>query len=181
MPIVIGCDNALDFDPMDKQLLVTIDGESFDDIVGGGMIRIPSYQSLPHVVKVIKYLAENPQAYWRMLNWKRDGPGNKFLALVDMAVVHSECRLCLWIATRQTEVAVNMTLMARPSQECQCMNDGGDLRHRFLIRERGRFEYESVLMSSEDVSSLKLFQEAITTHFQQVTASPKLYPHDAVT
>jgi hypothetical protein len=43
----------------------------------------------------MKRLAEDKEAYAKMLEWKTKGPSNEFKALFDLNVVHSSCRMCL--------------------------------------------------------------------------------------
>ena len=58
-----------------------------------------------------------------MLAWKRAGPQDSFLALVDLNNVHSTCRLCIHLASgvRAREAAGGVPLLATmhlTSQEC---------------------------------------------------------------
>lgn len=73
--------------------------------------------------------------------WKLDGPSDSFLALVDMAAVHSTCRLCIHLATqiRLIEEA------AAPKRPCHCTSVSGDIHHIY-VRERGRFESLSIFI-----------------------------------
>lgn len=71
--------------------------------------------------------------------WKKDGPTDAFKALVDMAAVHSSCRLCIHLATRiqMKEPAAN--------RSCNCFEHSNAM-HRMFVRERGRFKMESVFI-----------------------------------
>lgn len=74
--------------------------------------------------------------------WKFNGPSDSFLALVDMAAVHSSCRLCIFVATksRLKEEA------AAPKRPCKCTSKSGSTLYHLYVRERGRFEMESVFI-----------------------------------
>ncbi|KAF8013706.1 hypothetical protein BT93_I1539 [Corymbia citriodora subsp. variegata] len=88
VPVVIGAPNIEDFAP-----------------APGSYLHIKELKDVPEVAKTMKYLSENPVAYNQSLRWKYEGPSDSFKALVDMAAVHSSCRLCIHLATtiRQKE------------------------------------------------------------------------------
>jgi glycoprotein 3-alpha-L-fucosyltransferase len=89
-----------------------------------------------------------------MLRWKQVGPDDKFLALVDMAVVHSECRLCLHLASEYYRKLVLTRSM--------CISGN---KRRLLVRERGRFDFQSVVVEVTQGFSLFDFSKSITAHF----------------
>lgn len=74
--------------------------------------------------------------------WKYDGPSDSFKALVDMAAVHSSCRLCIFLATRIREKEEKSFAPKRP---CKCTR-GSETVYHIYVRERGRFEMESVFL-----------------------------------
>lgn len=77
-----------------------------------------------------------------LCRWKFDGPSDSFLALVDMAAVHSSCRLCIHLATKlrvQEEIAA-------ANRPCKCTSESGYTLHHLYVRERGRFEMESIFI-----------------------------------
>ena len=43
----------------------------------------------------MKYLDSNDTAYNEYLSWKYEGPSKEWIALVDISIVHSECRFCV--------------------------------------------------------------------------------------
>jgi hypothetical protein len=74
--------------------------------------------------------------------WKYDGPSLSFLALVDMAVVHSSCRLCIHLATR---IHSKEEASVAPQRPCQCSHRSGTIHHLY-VRERGHFKPESIFL-----------------------------------
>ena len=125
VPIYIGAPNIEDFEPQPNSV-----------------IRVDSLDDVPNVASRIKYLMANETAYNEMLRWKKTGPTSKFLALVDMAVVHSSCRLCIHIAT-----GIRGKELENSEASFQC-RDPKSKKLTFYIqfRERGRFEYMDLKM-----------------------------------
>lgn len=80
--------------------------------------------------------------FW-ICRWKYDGPSDSFKALIDMAAVHSSCRLCIHVATKIHEKEERTPkFMNRP---CSCSSKRGKVYHLF-VRERGRFKTESIFL-----------------------------------
>jgi glycoprotein 3-alpha-L-fucosyltransferase len=74
-----------------------------------------------------------------MCRWKYDGPSDSFKALIDMAAVHSSCRLCIHIATKIHEKEV----------------------YHLFVRERGQFKSESFYLRYGSVTvvlTLNIFE-----------------------
>lgn len=78
-----------------------------------------------------------------VIRWKYEGASDSFKALVDMAAVHSSCRLCIHLATaiREKEES-SLEFKRRP---CKCTRGSGVAYHLY-VRERGRFEMESIFI-----------------------------------
>ena len=75
--------------------------------------------------------------------WKYEGPSDSFKALMDMAAVHSSCRLCIHLATKiHDEEEKSAAFQNRP---CHCTSSSGTVYHLF-VRERGRFKMESIYL-----------------------------------
>jgi hypothetical protein len=47
------------------------------------------------LAKYLQYLNSNDTAYNEYLQWKIDGPSKEWIALVDLSILHSECRFCI--------------------------------------------------------------------------------------
>ncbi|RWW90431.1 hypothetical protein BHE74_00000455 [Ensete ventricosum] len=84
------------------------------------------------VAKTMKFLATNPDAYNKSVSWKYDGPSDAFKALVDMAAVHSSCRLCIFLATKIREKEeMSSQFQKRP---CKCTTGSGTVSGRLTLR-----------------------------------------------
>ena len=78
-----------------------------------------------------------------LCRWKLEGPSDSFKALVDMAAVHSSCRLCIFLATKvQEREEKKVEFQKRP---CKCTR-GLETVYHVYVRERGRFEMVSIFL-----------------------------------
>ncbi|KAK9942089.1 hypothetical protein M0R45_007778 [Rubus argutus] len=145
IPVVVGPPNIEDFSPGP-----------------GSILHIKELSDVESVAKTMKYLADNPEAYNQSLRWKYEGPSDSFKALVDMAAVHSSCRLCIHLATtiREKEES-SLEFKRRP---CKCTRGSGVVYHLY-VRERGRFEMESIFIRSGNLT-LEAFESLVLTKFK---------------
>ncbi|XP_020683800.1 glycoprotein 3-alpha-L-fucosyltransferase A [Dendrobium catenatum] len=152
IPVVVGAPNIQDFAPSPNSIL-----------------HIRELGDVTSVAETMKYLAENPTAYNKTLSWKFDGPSDSFKALVDMAAVHSSCRLCVHIATsiHEKEEASSARFQKRP---CKCSSKMGTLYHLY-VRERGRFNMESIFLSSQHLT-LEALEFAVLRKFKSLNHLP---------
>ncbi|TQD69724.1 hypothetical protein C1H46_044743 [Malus baccata] len=126
IPVVVGAPNIEEYAP-----------------APGSILHIKELTDVESVAKRMKYLADNPEAYNQSLRWKYEGPSDSFKALVDMAAVHSSCRLCIHLATMIREKEeMNQGVKKRP---CKCTRGEGVVYHLY-VRERGRFNMESIFV-----------------------------------
>lgn len=151
VPVVIGAPNIEHFIP-DKNAI----------------IYIQSLEDTEAAAKEMKILLADDQKYQAKLAWKKNGPSQEFLALVDMAVVHSYCRLCIHLATN---VVMDENLMS--SRSCRC-NDGNVKSVSISVRERGMFEFDEVVLHLDDsiVDPRSHLSEQIQRHFQEREYKP---------
>ncbi|KAL5128553.1 Glycoprotein 3-alpha-L-fucosyltransferase A [Glycine soja] len=83
--------------------------------------------------------------------WKYEGPSDSFNALVDMAVVHSSCRLCIHLAKVSREKEEN----SPGFNKCPCNSTRGQkIVYHIYVREKGRFEMESIYLSVQLISTI---------------------------
>ncbi|EXC17335.1 Glycoprotein 3-alpha-L-fucosyltransferase A [Morus notabilis] len=144
VPVVIGAPNIQDFAP-----------------APGSILHIKELSDVDSVAKRMKYLSENPGAYNQTLRWKYEGPSDSFKALVDMAAVHSSCRLCIHLATSiQAEEEKSARFKKRP---CKCTR-GLETVYHLYVRERGRFKMESIFLRSGNLT-LEALESAVLTKF----------------
>lgn len=142
VPIVVGAPNIQDFAP-----------------APGSILHIKELKDAVSVARTMKHLAENANAYNQTLRWKFEGPSDSFKALVDMAAVHSSCRLCIHLATTVREKE-EKSFQKRP---CKCSRGLETLYHVY-VRERGRFEMQSIFLRSSDLS-LKALESAVLSKY----------------
>ncbi|KAE9613605.1 hypothetical protein Lal_00016122 [Lupinus albus] len=151
VPVVVGAPNIQDFAPS-----------------LGSVLHIKEVEDAESIAKTMKHLAENPEAYNQSLRWKYEGPSDSFKALVDMAAVHSSCRLCIHLATtiREKEEA-SPGFKKRP---CKCTR-GLETVYHIYVRERGRFEMESIYLRSSNLT-LEALKSAVASKFKSLNHVP---------
>ncbi|XWS68026.1 hypothetical protein CRYUN_Cryun04dG0054900 [Craigia yunnanensis] len=151
VPVVVGAPNIEDFAPSP-----------------GSILHIKELEDVQSVAKRMKYLAENPDAYNQSLRWKYEGPSDSFKALVDMAAVHSSCRLCIHLATviREKEEK-SSDFKKRP---CKCTR-GSETVYHLYVRERGRFEMNSIFLRSGKLT-LEALEAAVLMKFKSLKHVP---------
>ncbi|EPZ31356.1 Glycosyl transferase, family 10 domain-containing protein [Rozella allomycis CSF55] len=149
VPVVIGSPNIKDYEPQD-----------------GSIIHVENLEQIPQVAAQMKSLMNDESEYKKMLEWKSKGPSTKFLALVDLAVVHSQCRLCIHVGT-----TVRLKEIATKHPECQCQQSTGQTTFRVFLRERGKFEFQEMFFDSTDLS-IESFYDQIRNHFLSQDYSP---------
>lgn len=155
IPVVVGPPNIQDFAPSPDSFLY-----------------IKELEDVESVAKSMRYLAENPEAYNHSLRWKYEGPSDSFKALVDMAAVHSSCRLCIHLATKSREKEEKSPdFKKRP---CKCTR-GSETVYHIYVRERGTFEMESIYLRSSNLT-LESFKTAVLTKFTSLNHVPVWKP-----
>lgn len=151
IPVVVGAPNIQDFAPARNSIL-----------------HIKELEDVDSIAKTMKYLGENPDAYNQSLRWKYEGPSDSFKALVDMAAVHSSCRLCIHLATMIREKEENSPGFKR--RPCRCTKDLETVYHLY-VRERGRFEMESIFLRSGNLT-VSALEAAVLKKFKSLKHVP---------
>ncbi|URD88797.1 glycoprotein 3-alpha-L-fucosyltransferase [Musa troglodytarum] len=147
IPVVVGAPNIQDFAPSP-----------------GSVLHIKELHDVASVAKTMRDLATNPDAYNHTLRWKYEGPSDSFKALMDMAAVHSSCRLCIHLATKiHDEEEKSAAFHNRP---CHCTSSLGTVYHLF-VRERGRFKMESIYLRSGKLT-LEALKSAVLAKFRSL-------------
>ncbi|XP_073141880.1 glycoprotein 3-alpha-L-fucosyltransferase A isoform X2 [Henckelia pumila] len=151
VPVVIGAPNIQDFAPSP-----------------GSVLHIKDAKDIDVVAQTMKHLEENPTAYNESLRWKYEGPSDSFKALVDMAAVHSSCRLCIFLATKiQEKDETRPEFRKRP---CKCTSGLKTIYHVYA-RERGRLEMESIFLRSDNLT-LDALSSAVLSKFTSLKHVP---------
>nr|GME11013.1 glycoprotein 3-alpha-L-fucosyltransferase A-like [Ipomoea batatas] len=151
IPVVVGAPNIQEYAPCP-----------------GSLLHIKNIEDVESVAKTMKHLAENPSAYNQSLRWKFEGPSDSFKALVDMAAVHSSCRLCIHLATKIQEKEENSTNFAK--RPCKCTR-GSETVYHVYVRERGRFKMESIFLRSTNLT-MEAFKSAVLQKFESQNHVP---------
>lgn len=157
LPIVIGATNIADY-----------------EIAPNSMLVLRSLEEVPKVAARMQYLLRNATAYDEMLAWKATGPQDKFLALMDLGVVHSNCRLCIHLATR-IQAAEEAVQPQQPPCSCRQL-PGGAVTHHLLVRERGRFASRNVFLDGANLTVAGL-QGSIVREFGKAGHEPIWHLH----
>ncbi|CAI5931856.1 unnamed protein product [Closterium sp. NIES-64] len=97
VPVIVGPPNIADFVP---------DNTSY--------LYIQSEEDVPRVARQMQAIAADEDAYNKMLEWKRSGPSDQFIANVDLSAVHSSCRLCVLLADRIRTQEIAASRKPRP-------------------------------------------------------------------
>ncbi|XP_008454950.2 glycoprotein 3-alpha-L-fucosyltransferase A-like isoform X1 [Cucumis melo] len=151
IPVVVGAPNIKEFAPSPDSFL-----------------HIKEFSDVESIAKSMKYLAENPKIYNQSLRWKYDGPSESFKALVDMAAVHSSCRLCIHMATVIHEKEENSPRFKK--RPCKCSR-GSETMYHLYIRERGRFEMQSIFLRSGNLT-LEALESTVLNKFNSLKHVP---------
>jgi len=152
IPVVVGAPNIQDYAPAPNAI-----------------IHIKTVDDIGSAAQTIKYLASNATAYNERLRWKFKGPSDSFKALVDMAAVHSSCRLCIHLATQIQEKDERAKDIAQ-HRPCKCKRGSETLYHLY-VRERGRFEMQSVFIRSQSLT-LRGLELAVLSKFRSLEYIP---------
>ncbi|XP_010487861.1 PREDICTED: glycoprotein 3-alpha-L-fucosyltransferase A [Camelina sativa] len=151
VPVVVGAPNIEEFAPSPDSFL-----------------HIKQMDDVKSVAKKMKYLADNPDAYNQTLRWKHEGPSDSFKALVDMAAVHFSCRLCIFVATKiREQEEKGLEFKKRP---CKCTR-GSETVYHLYVRERGRFDMESIFLKDGNLT-LEALKSAIISKFKSQRHEP---------
>ncbi|KAG7582529.1 Glycosyl transferase family 10 [Arabidopsis suecica] len=151
VPVVVGAPNIEEFAPSPDSFL-----------------HIKQMDDVKAVAKKMKYLADNPDAYTQTLRWKHEGPSDSFKALIDMAAVHSSCRLCIFVATRIREQEEKSPEFKR--RPCKCTRGSQTVYHLY-VRERGRFDMESIFLKDGNLT-LEALKSAVLAKFNSLRHEP---------
>lgn len=151
IPVVVGAPNIQDFAPSNNSVL-----------------HIKELSDVLSVAKTMKYLATNSDAFNKSIRWKYEGPSDSFKALVDMAAVHSSCRLCIHLATKiQENDEKTERFQKRP---CKCPSSRGNIYHLY-VRERGRFKMESIYLGYWNLT-LEALESSVLKKFKSLGHIP---------
>jgi hypothetical protein len=108
-----------------------------------------------HLIKL--YNDEN--LYNEYLEWKKIGPSKKFIALVDRAIVHSNCRLCIKAADLIR--IENNNIIGHEKLKIKVNKIG------IKVRERGKFWLRYVYIPKNEKIDLEKLKKIIKKRFEK--------------
>jgi len=114
------------------------------------MIYAADYGTPEKLAEYLLYLDKNNTAYMEYLSWKKTGPTDDWVALVDLGNVHSNCRLCIRTADMHRK-EVGPVKTGNPPGEPKPTGQSLELQ----VRERGKFWLRPVYLKSKTLSELK--------------------------
>eukprot|EP00897_Mesotaenium_endlicherianum_P008236 jgi/Mesen1/7440/ME000389S06782 len=118
-------------------------------------MQVAKDEELRKTAEWMVFLHKDNAAYGETLRWKDDWPADTFMALMDMSAVSTECRLCTFLASQ-----ILQAREAEVQRPCRCYSDYWDLTfYHVHIRERGRFEFDSFFMTSDDLTASALIKK----------------------
>jgi len=119
------------------------------------VIFAQDYESPQILAEYLKKLHENDALYEEYLEWKRIGPSKDFIALVDLSIVHSECRFCIRagdIDRKTVGEVITGPFRSENMEEMEKYNSKYALMLK--IRERGQFYLRRIHLETFTVQEL---------------------------
>ena len=127
VPVYLGAPNARKFAPAQKSV-----------------IYVSDFASTKELADYLIELDKDDKQYNEYLQWKKEGPSKDFMAVVDRAIVHSSCRLCIRVADHQRAMYGN-----RVGHEAKKKNLPEDTL-ALQVRPRGEFYLRYVYLSPNE-------------------------------
>jgi hypothetical protein len=142
VPLYDGASNGKAFGPAAKSMLFAND-----------------FGTPEKLAEYILYLDKNDTAYEEYLQWKKTGPSDDWVALIDLANVHSNCRLCIRTADLHRK-EVGPVVHGQPKGEKKPAGESLELH----VRERGKFWLRKIYLTEPTIAQLRMKMNAILPH-----------------
>lgn len=126
------------------------------------MIYAADYETPEKLAEYLLYLDKNDTAYMEYLSWKKTGPDDEWVALIDLGNVHSNCRLCIRTADLHRK-EIGPVKKGNPKGEPKPKEWVLELN----VRERGMFWLRKVYLTSFSLDQLKQKIIKYVPHDQQ--------------
>ena len=141
VPVYLGAPNARKFAPSPKSV-----------------IYVSDFASTKELADYLIELDKDDEKYNEYLKWKKEGPSKDFMAVVDRAIVHSSCRLCIRVADHQRAMYGN-----RVGHEAKKKNlPEGTLA--LQVRPRGEFYLRYVYLKPSEQNMASLTQKVLSIY-----------------
>ncbi|CAI5500583.1 unnamed protein product [Closterium sp. Naga37s-1] len=156
VPLVVAKGSIALFSPADNVFLQVLHLPPESQSVSDLLARFNSVRRGDEVRQVGEwagYLQQSQRTYSDMTRWKADVPSDAFLALLDLSIVPSHCRLCIHLATKQL-VAWDESSTRKV---CRCWEEGTNTTlYHLYVRERGTFAFHSLFLKSSELTMAHL-------------------------
>jgi hypothetical protein len=133
VPLYDGASNGKKFGPTSKSMIYAAD-----------------YGTPEKLAEYLLYLDKNDTAYMEYLQWKKTGPTDDWVSLIDLGNVHSNCRLCIRTADLHRK-DVGPVKIGQPKGETKPKGSSLEIH----VRERGKFWLRPVYLVSKTMAELK--------------------------
>jgi hypothetical protein len=137
VPVYLGASNVHKFVPSPKSI-----------------INVADFKSTKELAEFLIELDKNDTKYQEYLAWKKEGPSKSFIAIIDRAIVHSSCRLCIKTADYHRAMYGN-----RVGHEQKRKLNPGELA--LQVRPRGEFYLRYIYLSSSEQNLESLYRKVI--------------------
>lgn len=115
------------------------------------MVFANDYGTPEKLAEYLLYLDKNDTAYEEYLQWKKVGPSDDWVSLVDLANVHSNCRLCIRTADMHRK-EIGPVRKGQPEGEPRPAKAKALELH---VRERGKFWLRNIYLTAKTLTQLK--------------------------
>jgi len=141
VPIYQGAPNAKKFAPTNHSAIFSDD-----------------FDSPKSLAKYLLMLDKNDELYQQYLQWKTLGPSPDWISLIDLSIVHSECRFCIRTADlHRKEIGEVVTGPFVEQNKVEMEKYRDKLALMLKVRERGTFYLKRIHL--EELSIKELFKK----------------------
>ena len=141
VPVYLGAPNAQRFAPSPKSIILVSD-----------------FKTTKELADFIIMLDQDNVKYQEYLRWKTEGPSRNFMALVDKALVHSSCRLCIRVADHHRAMYGNF--VGHEQKKTNLPNGVLGLR----VRPRGEFYMKYIYLKESERNVRTLHAKIMKTY-----------------
>ncbi len=156
VPVYLGAPNVMKFAPSAKSI-----------------INISSFNSTKELADYLLMLDRDDAKYQEYLQWKIDGPSDDFKAVVDRAIVHSSCRLCIRVADYQRAM-YGANMVGHETRRVDTIGNEKVLGLR--VRPRGEFYMKYVYLTGVEERNLQsLYDKVLQAYADHVPAPGQVH------
>jgi hypothetical protein len=107
------------------------------------IIHVRDFKNIKSLLEKLYYLSKNDVEYNKYLEYKTLGFSDQFKSIVDISVVHSYCRLCIYMGDHFNNF-YNLNL------DTNAIDSEGKMNNEkyFFVRERNTFYYKKIKLEN---------------------------------